>query len=388
MLKKVLTFFLFATGLSAQNVAINDNNANPDPSAMLDVQSTNKGMLVPRMTTAQRTAIANPAVGLLVFDTDFESFWFKDGTGWVELGGNNPWNVKADTIYTTNKNVAIGTSNAQQALRVSGNIGVQEKEDFNGNDGGILMYDQNGFERVHLNKVYSSSGTNFRVEVKTPDEVNGSASVQFFRNTVAKDKVVQICQGKGNSTVSAQIGADGKDSYFQADGGNLGIGTNIPTHLLEVNGVARSSQATWATGSDRRAKTNILPIYNASSLLNRLNPVTFNWKEGYIKMHPGLRSFNYGFIAQDVEAVIPEMVTKTKGKIGDKEISDFRLLNYDALFPIMVKAAQEQQAIIENQKTEITDLKTQLTDMQKQMKVLLGEIQTIKASLSRKNEGE
>ena len=47
-------------------------------------------MLIPRMTTAQRNLISNPALGLLVFDTDTESFWFKETSGWVELGGSSP----------------------------------------------------------------------------------------------------------------------------------------------------------------------------------------------------------------------------------------------------------------------------------------------------------
>ncbi|MBK6966740.1 MAG: hypothetical protein IPH20_23290 [Bacteroidales bacterium] len=50
------------------SVAISTDASAPDNSAMLDVKSTNRGMLVPRMTTAQRTAIATPASGLLVFD--------------------------------------------------------------------------------------------------------------------------------------------------------------------------------------------------------------------------------------------------------------------------------------------------------------------------------
>lgn len=53
----------------------------PNASAMLDVQSTDKGILVPRMTTAQRNAIASPAVGLLVFDTNLNQFFFLKNAG-------------------------------------------------------------------------------------------------------------------------------------------------------------------------------------------------------------------------------------------------------------------------------------------------------------------
>ena len=63
------------------------NNENPDPSAALDITSTTKGLLIPRMTNAQRQAISNPAAGLQVFVTDFDggSFMFYDGTEWGTL---------------------------------------------------------------------------------------------------------------------------------------------------------------------------------------------------------------------------------------------------------------------------------------------------------------
>lgn len=62
----------------------------PDASSMLDVTSplNNKGMLAPRMTTAQKTAIATPASGLLVYDTDLGKFCYYNGTAWIALEAN------------------------------------------------------------------------------------------------------------------------------------------------------------------------------------------------------------------------------------------------------------------------------------------------------------
>jgi hypothetical protein len=68
------------------NVAINSTGSAPDNSAMLDISSTDKGLLIPRMTTAQRNAISNPAIGLMVYDTDQNSFSFYDGTTWNNVG--------------------------------------------------------------------------------------------------------------------------------------------------------------------------------------------------------------------------------------------------------------------------------------------------------------
>ena len=64
----VMLLPVFAIQLSAQSVSVNNNGSAPHASAMLDVSSTTKGILIPRMTTAQRTAIINPAAGLQVFE--------------------------------------------------------------------------------------------------------------------------------------------------------------------------------------------------------------------------------------------------------------------------------------------------------------------------------
>ena len=81
------TFLLIITcHLSyTQSVVINSDGSPPDASAMLDVQSTAKGLLVPRMSTADRNAISGPAVGLMVFDTDEKSFWCWTGSSWIEI---------------------------------------------------------------------------------------------------------------------------------------------------------------------------------------------------------------------------------------------------------------------------------------------------------------
>jgi hypothetical protein len=61
---------LFITWQSAAQVSINDDNNPPDPSAMLDVRSSDKGFLPPRMTMAQRDTISNPAIGLMIYCLD------------------------------------------------------------------------------------------------------------------------------------------------------------------------------------------------------------------------------------------------------------------------------------------------------------------------------
>lgn len=83
-----LTVFLLLVSCAAfaqDNMGI--GTLTPDPSAILEVKSTDKGVLLPRLTSAQKNGIPSPAQGLFVFDTDTESFWYYDGTQWVEALG-------------------------------------------------------------------------------------------------------------------------------------------------------------------------------------------------------------------------------------------------------------------------------------------------------------
>jgi len=90
-MKKVLlltTILMNLLHLSAQNVGI--GTTAPNSSAKLDVQSNNSGILLPRLTSVERKAISNPARGLLLFDTDYGTFFFYDGTNWVPMGFTTP----------------------------------------------------------------------------------------------------------------------------------------------------------------------------------------------------------------------------------------------------------------------------------------------------------
>jgi len=74
----------------SQGVGINETGSNPDPSAILDVESTDKGFLPPRMTEAQRDGITSPAKGLIVYNTDEDCIQVNNGTpaspNWQCLG--------------------------------------------------------------------------------------------------------------------------------------------------------------------------------------------------------------------------------------------------------------------------------------------------------------
>jgi trimeric autotransporter adhesin len=91
MHKKLLNFTLLILTISAnfvqaQNVGINETGATPNGSAMLDVSATSKGMLIPRLSRAQKFLIPTPANGLMIYQTDDTAgFWYYEQSKWVPV---------------------------------------------------------------------------------------------------------------------------------------------------------------------------------------------------------------------------------------------------------------------------------------------------------------
>ncbi|MGQ9621222.1 MAG: hypothetical protein ACUVTX_09610, partial [Bacteroidales bacterium] len=96
--------------LSGQGVGISEVTITPDASSILELRSVQRGLLVPRMTTLQRLAIASPAQGLMVYDTDTQSFWYYD----------NFWRTVPASLAGTSNQIlgmnAAGTANEFKTL--------------------------------------------------------------------------------------------------------------------------------------------------------------------------------------------------------------------------------------------------------------------------------
>lgn len=105
------------TQLQAQ---VGIGTSTPHNSAQLEVTSIDKGLLIPRMTASQRTAIVSPATGLLIYQTDNPAgFYFHNGTAWVQLGINNGWSLTGNAATTTSN--FIGTTDWQPLIFRAGN---------------------------------------------------------------------------------------------------------------------------------------------------------------------------------------------------------------------------------------------------------------------------
>ncbi len=82
-----LSFCIISNVWAQEGVAINTTGADPDNSAILDVASTTKGLLIPRMNQTQRNAISSPATGLMIYQTDnAPGYYFYNGSGWAITG--------------------------------------------------------------------------------------------------------------------------------------------------------------------------------------------------------------------------------------------------------------------------------------------------------------
>ena len=84
----IISLSLLFINITQAQIAVNEDNSLPDASALMDMKSTNKGLLIPRMTTIERIAIPSPAIGLMIYDNTTNSFWYYNVSVWKEIGAS------------------------------------------------------------------------------------------------------------------------------------------------------------------------------------------------------------------------------------------------------------------------------------------------------------
>jgi len=213
-MKKILTILLtliLGTNLIfAQSVGINSDGSTPNASAMLDVSSTAKGFLAPRMTAEQKAAITSPATGLLVYQTDAPAgYYYNSGTpaspSWVQLGsasGASQWATAGSNIYYNTGNVGIGTSSPTTKLDVSGEV--------------------NFSENLSISKNIKWANSGYGIQLS-------------FATVGPKDALVSR-NASGSQWVDVGSDAAWSGVTLAANGGNVGIGTTSPQAKLQVDG--------------------------------------------------------------------------------------------------------------------------------------------------------
>ena len=193
-----------------------------------------------------------------------------------------------------------------------------------------LIFGTGNTERV---RVYSSGDVKFTGDIRVQ---NGSAASPSFTWTNDTDTgFFRTTSGRIGVTTNGTERFRFDVSTFHADGDLIGFSTSV---------------------SDRRLKENILPIETLDGLeaVLKLNPVKFNYKK---------RSGDHlGFIAQDIEKIIPEVVIEHE-LIGQDGV--YKMIRYEEIIPYVTAATQELNKRIDKQDIEIYKLKEELTELKK-----------------------
>ncbi len=207
----------------------------------------------------------------------------------------------------------------------------------------------------------TAPSSSYKLTVRTTDNTYAG---YFSNSRITTSYNYGIYANAQDATGSFNIGVYARASgaattnyglYGYATGG----GTNWALYSL---GPAYSSTGTW-TGSDERLKTNIKSFNGAIEKLTQIDIKTYNFKTEEYKYLNFPSTKQYGVIAQNLEKVFPEMVLESEhfipnenGDITDQTVS-FKTVNYTQLIPVLIKAVQEQQKMIEELQKEIQELK-------------------------------
>jgi trimeric autotransporter adhesin len=225
---------LYSIVVHSQQVAINEDGSLPNPNAILDVKSFTKGVLIPRMSTTQRTAIPNTR-GLLVYDSTTNSFWYNDGTVWTNLApgasASNAWSLTGNDS-TTSANF-LGTTDAQP-LRVK----------VNNEPAGIITVNSlfNTFwgHRAggSVTSGNSNTGTgNSALSLNTTGDLNSAFGRGALRlNTTGSENTANGAFALGNNTSGNENTATGRYASFNNLAGHFNTAAGNQTLMANNSG--------------------------------------------------------------------------------------------------------------------------------------------------------
>lgn len=392
---KNIIFFLFLCFNLPALAQVGINTTNPHPSSMLELNSTSSGILIPRMTSAQKTAIATPATGLLVYQTDGTiGFWYFDGVIWKtfssagwSLTGDASTNPSINFLGTTdNQDFVIATNNSERIrFQTDGDVGIGQvnpttKLHITGISPAFRLQDGN----QAANKVLTSD-TNGNATWKTNTTLNSSDDDWRFNsgNTYA-DPIYhtgKVVIGRTGTTIH-HIDIDnglntgttmgiGNNEYLQ-DGNNETQFSHRLSPLSDNSISLGSSTKRWRTvyatngtiqTSDGNDKMNIKPLIYGIETIKKLNPISFKWiNEQYLNytVPKEKREIKLGLLAQELQQIVPEVVYEHSWKPkSEKEHenyikikNDYLGVNYEELLTVLVKAKQEQQLELEKLEEE------------------------------------
>ncbi len=280
-LKSVLLLIFISIIAMPMNSQIGIGNTSPDPTSILDITSTTQGMLAPRMTTAQRTAITTPANSLMVYDTTLKAFYYYDTTTttWVKINSasdkrNNYVLVKSAADFPTPASGKI-TLLSNTYYEINGTITLTVPIDLN--DAYVSGLDAN--EDI----LFFTGGTVFK----------GSTGGSIRNITIKGSKAFEIT-GPGISTPTSLIIQNTVvDGMTTSVGSISGLGLyfgNIVQFINNTNGITYSNIG------------NLLLSNQAWLATNNGTFETFTGIFGLIEKISGFSSVDGADVAMDVSS--------------------------------------------------------------------------------------
>lgn len=243
----------------SQSLSINTTGATADPTAMLDITSNSKGLLIPRLLTSERTSIALPATGLIVYDRDLNQFYYYNGSAWTAIpagaNANNYWTLSGINLYNNAGSlVGIGVSAPGANLDVTGtNAGTHSLQLRSGNTSAGSTSNQVLFS-------YNNTST-FRHAIKSRHNSGAQPgnAIDFYVWNQGTDAA----------------GTIGTKHVMSLDGnGNVGVGITTPSSLLHVSGGNMVVSGTYGSG-------NAIEVTGVGSRMF-FNPRKAAFRAGYV----------------------------------------------------------------------------------------------------------
>jgi|GEM_PF-4756702 len=323
---------------------------NPDPSAALQVEATDKGMLVPRMNSAERMAIQDPAQGLLVYDLTYGSFWVYTNGEWSAVvdESNNPWQhteVETEGIFYEGGDLSIGANHTRRYFNPVTGLSdrtVLVRSD-NENTGSILhLQNADNGNFIHF---FSGRTGDPSPAISWED----TATLRFYTLGTSYKEYMRFLPDDYISS-SVDFAPTHDDMLY------LGADTLRWKAVYATNGTIQTS--------DRREKAQITSLAYGLDEVLQLRPVSFMWKT---RSEEGV---HLGLIAQEVLPIVEEVV-KTEEMRRDPQTGalitrklDRLGMSYTELVPVLIKAVQDQQAIIDEERTARKSLEKRVAQLE------------------------
>ena len=251
MNKYLLILLLFLCGIAEAQDNVGIGASDPAVSALLELRASDKGLLVPRLTAAQRLAIANPANSLLVYDTDSACFFYYRSNVWKSLcstalgtaGATGPQGLQG----VTGANGATGPQGIQGATGAQGNAGAQGATGVTGANGANGATGPQG-----LQGPTGAAGAN---GATGPQGLQGATGVAGANGVTGPQGLQGPTGANGANGATGPQGVQGPTGAVGANGATGPQGVQGPTGANGANGVtgpqgvAGTAGAVGATGS-------------------------------------------------------------------------------------------------------------------------------------------